>query len=346
MPLQTLPPLANKYTAQQLAVIAELEREVAQRWANTGTRFDAAWLLAGPAIVNSVTEAQQDVVQRAALYIPALLLATSQAAAAEEAATPDIASLIGWTGAGIAIEEALALVAAKAKQAIAAGASPIQAALIAQDWLVGYVGTILADSIRAAESLERYVRPSLTGYVRIVHGGACGRCVILAGKWYKTNAGFLRHPRCKCTHIPASEAIAGQWQADPRAYFDTLTDEQRIKLMGSKANAQAVLDGADMGQIINAYKRSRGMSFAQVSPITRTKAGKFTSAGTTRRAGAAQQQAALRRNGRLQQRLMPESIAQIAKDPEDRLRLLRLYGWIVDEAARARGREILARPRR
>lgn len=339
MALQTLPPLANTYTADQLSTIDRLEQEVAARWAAGGPQFDNAWAVMGPLIVAAVLQAQGEIADRATAFIPAILADTGQTTAVMPEAEPFPAGFVGWTGAGILVEQLLAAVAIRAKEAVAAGATAAQAAALAQDWLVGSVATILADTARGAEGLGMYVRP-VGGYVRIVHGGACGRCVILAGRWYRTNAGFERHPRCRCTHIPASEALAGHWQSDPRAYFDSLTDAQRIKLMGSKANAQAVLDGADMGQVINAYRKSTATA---QSPIKRTPAGLFTSEGTTRRGLAGQQQAGLRRNGPSQLRLMPESIAKIATSREDRLRLLRLYGWIADDTARARGREILAR---
>lgn len=331
MALQTLPPLATEYSQAQLATIAELEATVAQRWAAMGgTGFDTAWQLVGPAIVAAVLASQREATNRATAYIPAILAETGQEAAVEATDTPLPEALIGLTGAGLLVQDALSTVTIRAKQAITGGATTAQAMGIAQTWLQGATRTIVADAARSSESLNSYVRP-VTGFVRVVNGNACGRCVILAGRWYRINADFPRHDNCRCYQIPAAENMAGHWQTDPQAYFDSLNDEQRIKLMGSKANAQAVVDGANMGQIINAYRT--GITFAQ--------GGRFTSEGTTKRGLAGQQQAGLRRNGPSQQRLMPQSIARIAKDADDRMRLLRLYGWVVDQAARERGRALL-----
>jgi hypothetical protein len=341
--LQTLPRTASRYSAAQLATIAEAERQVAARWARTGTQFDSSWLLVGSAIVATVLDAQTDIAERANDFIPAILRATSQAAEAAE--QPDPLGFVGYTGAGLLVERALSSAPIRAKQAVAGGQTAIQAAATAQRWLRQATATILADTARGAEGLSSYTRPDVTGYVRMVHGGACGRCVILAGRRYRMREAFDRHPDCRCSHIPATEDLAGDWQTAPHAYFDSLTDEQQIKLMGSKANAQAVRDGADLTQIINAYRRTGGLSKAQ-SPIKRRNGAKFTTEGTTRRGLAGQQQAGLRRHGPRQMRLMPETIAERAKDTEDRLRLLRLYGWIADEPARARGRDILAEQRR
>jgi IS30 family transposase len=74
---------------------------------------------------------------------------------------------------------------------------------------------------------------------------------------------------------------------------------------------------------------------------------KYTLEGTTSRARAAQQQLGLRVNGRLQARLMPESVyARAGNDHDEAIRLLKLYGWITDDAAITRGRALLAEQRR
>lgn len=343
--LQTLPPLARNYSKAQRETIDAALVEVAGRWQSIGPQFDSGWLLQGPYIAAAVMASQEQIATRADEYVPAILAATGQVARVPPVAETDPLALVGLTGAGYNVAESLAATPIRAKQAVASGASAAKALAVAGEWLTQSTMTLLADTARSAESLGRYTRN--VGYVRMVNGGACGRCVVQAGKWFRTNQGFLRHPRCRCFHIPATENVAGDWQTDPAEYFASLTTEQQIKLMGSKANAQAVLDGADISQVVNAYRKSSGMSFAQVSPIRRNASGQaFTTEGTTRRALAAKQQAGLRRNGPLQQRLMPESIAMRAKDDEDRLRLLRLYGWIRDNEATARGRDVFAEQRR
>lgn len=342
--LQTLPPLATKYRASQLAAIDAAIAEVLARWERMGPRFDTGWSLVGPAIAAVVADAQRDIARRADAYVPAILEDTGQDRYVPAVAESNPDALVGLTGAGYEVGDSLSTATVRAKQAVAAGQSPAQALVTAGSWLSMATTTILADTTRASESLGRYTRNA--GYVRMVHGGACGRCVIQAGKWFRTNQGFLRHPRCRCTHIPAGEDVAGSWQTNPDAYFHSLNPEQQIKLMGGKANAQAVIDGADMTQIINAYGRSSGMQFAQVSPIKRKNGLKYTTSGTTRRAQAAQQQAGMRRNGPLQMRLMPESIAMRATSPEDRIRLLEMYGWISNPQAAARGRAMFAEQRR
>jgi hypothetical protein len=343
--LQSLPPLARNYSRQQRQQIDAIVAEVVARWSAYGPSFDSAWMLSGPYIVQAVLDAQAEMAERATTYIPAVLAATGQAAVAQQSAEAAPESLVGLTGAGYQVAEALAATPIRAKQAVAAGATPTQALDAAGGWLAQSSLTILADTARSAESLGRYTRN--VGYVRMVNGGACGRCVVQAGKWFRTNQGFLRHPRCRCVHIPASEDAGRDWQTNPDAYFHSLTPEQQIKLLGSKANAQAVVDGADIGQIVNAYRKTAGMQYAQAPSIKVNARGqKFTTEGTSRRGLAGQQQAGLRRNGLSQQRLMPETIAMRARGAEDRMRLLMLYGWIRDEAAVSRGRDALTEARR
>lgn len=348
-PLQTLPPLSSKYTRQQLADIDNALGDIAAQWRRIGPRFDTGWTLVGPQIAAIVEQTQRQLVQRADEYVPAVLEDTEQARYVAPQVRPRPSALVGLTGDGYAVDESLSTATIRAKQAISNGNTVPQALDIAGGWLARTATTVLADTMRGAEGLGRYARN--VGYVRLVHGGACGRCVVLAGRWYRANAGFPRHDHCQCSSIPAREDVAGDWQTNPDAYFHSLNVDQQVKLMGSKANAQAVHDGADISQVVNAYRKTSGMSFAQVSPIKRSASfrggvDKFTTEGTTRRGVAAQQQVALRRNGRSQQRLMPESIYRNAASREDALRQLKLYGWVSDDVARAEGRAIFAEQRR
>lgn len=346
---QTLPALARKYHVSQTELIESAVLEIEGRFNRFGTRFDTGWALVAPTVIGLVLEAQDQLAKAAQAFVPAAMEATGQAVAATTA-EPVPTALVGFAGTGFTVAESLQWAPVRAKQAVEAGGTPRQAARVAGDWLSLAATTILSDTMRSASSISMAIHGA-DGYVRMVNGGACGRCVVLAGRWYRANADFNRHPRCKCGAIPARENLAGDWQTDPRAYFNSLTDEQQIKLMGGIENARAVRDGADMGQIVNAYRKTSGMKFAQVSPIKRVlrrdgTIDKFTTEGTTRRARAAQQQAGLRRNGPLQQRVMPQTIARIAKDDEDRMRLLKLYGWVQDEEATARGRAVLQDARR
>jgi hypothetical protein len=90
---------------------------------------------------------------------------------------------------------------------------------------------------------------------------SCSRCVVLAGKFYRWNDGFLRHEGCDCSHIPAIEDVEDDLTTDPMVYFRSLSRKQQDDTFG-KANAQAIRDGADINQVVNATTRG-GVRTAQ-----------------------------------------------------------------------------------
>jgi hypothetical protein len=343
---QNLPQSASDYARsqrlEQQAAIAAVKRQ----WSRMGSDFDLSWRLISPTIVRILTQAQSRVVDDADRFIPAVLAETGQRD--DLVGQPDSRQLVGVTGAGQALDEAIALAPIRAKQAVSRGLTEWQALQEAGHWLTESSGLLLSDTGRSAEGLNMYARQGVGGYIRMLTPPSCGRCVVLAGKWFRHNQGFSRHPpTCDCRHIPASESLSRDITIDPQAHFESLTPAEQNKMAGSIANADAIRDGADIGQVINAYRRSAGMQFAQVSPIKRNDRGLlFTTEGTTRRGLAGKQQAALRANGPSQLRLMPESIARVAKNADDRMRLLKLYGWVLDDGAVARGQSILADQRR
>lgn len=331
MALQSLPSIARDYSRQQMAEVDAATRAVVQQWRRVGTNFDAGWSLIQPTVLAIVLEAQRRVIERADAYVPAVLEDTGQTRALDTDADVQTGRLVGVTGSGAPVAQTLSVAPIRAKQAVERGSTAHQALQFTQSWVAGVTLTVLADTIRGAEGLNRWNHR--VGYIRMVNGGACGRCVILAGRFYRTNAGFLRHPRCQCTHVPASESLAADWQTDPTSYFDSLDEAGQAKLVGSQANAQAVRDGADIGQVVNAYGKSAGMSFAQKSPIVREvrrdgTVDKF-SLVTSRSSSFRSARTARQSSGFSGLRLMPESIYRTAPNRAEALRLLRINGWIL-----------------
>lgn len=196
-----------------------------------------------------------------------------------------------------------------------------------QTWMDAAIATILADTARAAETASTAQRTWVTGYVRMIEPGACSRCVILAGKRYRWNEGFLRHPRCRCRHIPAAEAMAGDLTTDPQVYFDSLPKGEQDRVF-TTAGAEAVRLGADLGQVVNAR---RGMRTAQVygrkALITTEGATARGLAG--KRLGELGKEAGSRYRRSRTPRLMPETILAEAKSPADAVRLLKRFGYIL-----------------
>lgn len=127
--------------------------------------------------------------------------------------------------------------------------------------------TQIADAGRIAAGLSIAVRPHV-GWVRMVSPPCCARCAILAGKYFKWNSGFQRHPGCDCRHIPTQEDVAGDVRTDPIALFEN------GQVNGvTKAEQKAIGAGADANRVINA-RRSQYMDEA---------GNRFTRDSTTRR---------------------------------------------------------------
>lgn len=185
------------------------------------------------------------------------------------------------------------------------------------------VRTQVADAGRAADQVSLTTRPKATGYVRVAVGKTCARCLILAGREYKWNAGFQRHPRCDCIGVPRGIAQAGRLLQDPRRIYDSMSQADRVRAGFTRADQLAIEHGADLNQVVNAH---RGLYTAGGH--------RFTTEGNTRRGFARA------RLGKGKPRITPDEIFQAAGDSRDEaLRLLYRNGYLLDEpvglAARA-----------
>lgn len=152
------------------------------------------------------------------------------------------------------------------------------------------VESIVQDAGRAAESVASAVRPDIW-HVRYLSPPSCSRCAVLAGRVYRYSEGFQRHPNCDCVMIPTTVAAPNLIQ-DPADLMERglITDL-------SKADMQAVRDGADFNQVVN---------------IRGTRAG-------------------LRESGRVlarANRLTPEGIYRLASDRTEAVALLKRHGYV------------------
>jgi hypothetical protein len=225
----------------------------------------------------------------------------------------------------------------QAKQAVAQGLDVASALARGGRRLTLSAGTALSDTGRAAEKVSGGAH-RVKSWTRMLVPPSCGRCVILAGKVSYQSEAFDRHPGCDCRNVPSQEDAGNDATTDPKAYLDGLSADEQDRVLGSKANGQAFRDGADMNQLINAYRKAGAVRPGQIHG----QAIKYTREGTTRRGHAYWQMSQAQyikeqsvfKDGskyyRLKSpRLMPESIYKIAKDQDDAKRLLKLYGWVV-----------------
>jgi len=148
------------------------------------------------------------------------------------------------------------------KVAVKGGATVREALKSGGSHLTRDVLTVLADTRRQVYHVDIIQRPRVGGYARMLNPPSCSRCVVLAGKWYGWNKGFLRHPRCDCLHIPASEALGEGMAINPRDYFDSLSKEAQDKTFG-RTEARAIRDGADVTRVENI--RARGLGTAKAA---------------------------------------------------------------------------------
>lgn len=123
-----------------------------------------------------------------------------------------------------------------------------------QEWQFDQlVATLLQDAGRAAQGVSVAARPHI-GFVRMLTPPSCGRCAVLAGRVYRYSQGFLRHPGCDCTMLPTTVAN-DQFVHDPSDLI-----AQGLVTGLSKADRQALADGADLGQVVNVRTRKAGLT--------------------------------------------------------------------------------------
>ena len=187
----------------------------------------------------------------------------------------------------------------------------------------------IMDTARSAAGLDISTRPAV-GYVRLEEASCCDRCMILAGKWYRWNEGFLRHPHCHGRHVPSKgfdKAKHNGWISDPKEAFDTLSPEQQDKRFGP-SNAQAIRDGADIYQVVNSKRGT-------LKGLTNGRWSVTTNEGMTRYGWSnmlAQQ------SGRpLKRRLTPEAIYTFSHGDRDMaLQLLQRNGYLIPKDWRSK----------
>lgn len=196
------------------------------------------------------------------------------------------------------------------KNLIAGGMGPAVAKISGGKFLELVTKTTIADAGRGAAGVDTFARPN-TGYVRMLNPPSCARCSLLAGKFYKHNAGFLRHPGCDCIHIASTEGAVNGGKSeglieDPYEYFQSLSESDQDRAY-TKAGAQAIRDGGDIFQVVNSR---RGMK----------PGGLITTEGTTKRGAYGKGKPP---------RMTPEGIYSQNLSRQQTLRLLEKNGYIL-----------------
>jgi len=335
-----------------------MERHAARLWRQVDpANIAGSWELLLWQLLPALTAAQADAAGEASDYVAAVLRA--QGVAVEPVAV-NAATLAGVASDGRELDVLLRQPVITTKTALQRGATMTRALASGQAALRMIVGTQVADAGRVADGVATAAQRSATGYVRMLVGSSCSRCVILAGKRFRWNRGFDRHPRCDCIHVPAAETDPADIRVNPKAYFDSLSREEQDRVF-TKAGAQAIRDGADINQVVNARRGAHGLAPAgarvTAEELRMLRGGRqrgrleavevdgqrvyITREGVTVRGIAGRRLMAVeggsgqrRRGDRYRSartpRLMPESIYQIAgNDRDEAIRLLRRFGYIL-----------------
>lgn len=325
------PETAVKHYRAMLRLQRSARAAAAVAWSSLSAAYlSESWDSVSPALERAVSRLQLDAATRGAGYGGNTLADQGLYEAPE--AWVDPSSLAGVSSRGASLGAALYSAIPHTKDLIAGGMPERVALSRGREVLQMSAAAQVADAGRTAAGLDTFARPKV-GYVRMLNPPSCSRCSVLAGRFYRSNEGFRRHPRCDCVHVPTTRTEAASSEGlvhDPYAYFESLSEAAQDKTFG-KAQAQAIRDGADLFQVVNAR---RGMSYAGVSSDGSRRgqrvASDFTREGTTRRAlwGGANPKG---------KRLTPDAIYAQGLPREATLDLLAKHGYLLPQGQVAEG---------
>ncbi|WP_328339520.1 VG15 protein [Micromonospora sp. NBC_00421] len=348
--------VAQDHSAARRRLALAVAAEAGRLWALVDpVRIGDSWLESLARLLVLLTGAQVAAAGRADGYLDEVLDAQGVVSSAAGRVSPQ--ALAGVASDGRDLGDLLYQPVVTTLVGIKAGAPADQALAGGAATLDMIVRTQVADAGRVADQVAMVVR-DVPGYRRMLVGRSCARCVVLAGRFYRYNAGFNRHPRCDCVHVPAREDTAEEIRTDPKKFFASLSRAEQDRVF-TAAGAEAIRLGADISQVVNARKGARGLTPAGAR-ITAAEArmlrggrdrGRLeavdvygrqlyiTSEGVTTRGLAGVRLGAKQTGVKLEgqryrsaktPRLMPESILQIAGGTRDEaIRLLKRFGYLL-----------------
>lgn len=291
----------QRFQALTVLAAAELWREVSLM------DLSGSWAAQVPLLVPVLSGVQVKAAAAGASYGAATLAEQGLYEAPQHFVNPR--AFGGFASDGRTLEGLLYSPVPYVKNLIGGGMAPAQALKAGGKHLTTIARTQVADAGRGAAGVDTATRRN-TGYVRMLNPPSCSRCSILAGRFYRWNAGFNRHPKCDCIHVASTQAAIDGGKSeglihDPYEYFKSLSPEEQDRNY-TKAGAQAIRDGSDIFQVVNAR---RG-----VKP-----GGLVTTEGTSKRGNF----------GRQGPRATPEAIYAKGLGREATLKELERYGYIL-----------------
>lgn len=347
--------VALAYYAAQARLVRRTTNRVQRLWRTLDAgNLSASWeALVGPGVVEAVAAGQLAAAAHADPYLDAIEAADGVDEEAGDGARVRAAAFAGVASDGRPLDSLLYLPVITTKETIGAGASAVDAMMRGLNQLLRMSATQVADAGRTAVGAGIAGRRTIQGYIRIATAPCCARCAILSGKEFGWNAGFQRHPRCDCIHMPATLIARSSLRrgflehremaptvgtrgphgfVDAQTYFSSLSRREQDRIF-TVTGARAIRDGADPASVVNAR---RGMytasAYGRQLRATRegtTTRGAFYRSERARAIARGQVPADIGRSFRLRTpRLMPEEIYRLAGSRDEAIAMLRRFGYL------------------
>lgn len=342
MAAQTDTIVASYGQAQRRAVLQATIR-MEQLWRALDTAdLSGSWLRGiGDAMVRALAAGQLLAASTGQQYVDSVVAADGlESDYADGASTVQYRQLAGTAADGRPLDSLLYLPVIRTKTLIQGGLTLQEAMLGGMASLQRIVASEVADAGSGAASVAMAANRTVTGYVRQVRAGACARCIILAGKWFRYNADFQRHKRCQCYGVPSTKARPGRF-VDPKAFFSSLSRAEQDRRFGV-GGATAIREGADIFRVVNASRSMQTLDVYGRKVVatleSTTRRGEFFQEmrrETEQRTGLrfartrADVEQGLPRFRLRTPRLMPSEILKLAEDRDELIRLLRRFGYLL-----------------
>lgn len=295
---------SEEYEAQKRLTLATM-LAVRSQWGRMGGDWTEAFGTLGPRMTAILAAGQIASARRGAVYVPEVL--EEQGMSPQPVGRVNATAFAGRAADGRDLTSLLSRSVVHSRRAgsLDAGGAFLDMA----------VETELEDAHRGAIQAATVARPR-TGYIRVVNSPCCKDCAVQAGKFFRSNAGFLRHPNCRCYHLPTT---------DPNSRHATYPDAKDITGL-TDAERKALDAGGDVSQVINA---SRGASANKMTTTegTARRGVAYGALGGDSRRDVRRPGERTRRTSR--QRLTPDGIYRISSTEDEARRLLTAHGYLL-----------------
>lgn len=201
-----------------------LELLIAREWRSLTDDLDASWARIGPRVALLVANAQVGAAYDGALAMHQTLVEAGTPVAPEGIIIPE--AWAGWTDQGNPLDSLLGSVNATMRSATASTFAERRS--IGLQWLQQAAREQVGAASRGASQVAVAARPGC-GFTRMVNPPCCKDCALQAGRWFRWNTGFARHPHCFPAGVvisgPALEAATRRWYEGELVILATASGE-------------------------------------------------------------------------------------------------------------------------